>query len=441
MATNKKHTDSSKYQKALSLNDRVLISELISTNKDESGNLTITLNEISDMVEKDPTTISKEVKKHRSEIKEPERNCLYTLKFCQTCEFNKDSKIKEKYKSTKGKCPQYKTYICKHLKKFPWVCNECKKRGFCNSAKSYYTPLNADIDYKALLVDSRTGVMMSHEEFERLDKIVSDGILKGQSVEHIIHSNDLAVSASPIYNYLNLGYFKAKPIYTHRMVRLRLKSDKRAYNSIILKKEKIGRNYKDFLSLREANPEMVYTEMDTVEGVKGGKVILSLKVVIVQLQFYFLLDDKTAQSIVNKLNEIQKLIGIENYKKIFGVILTDNGSEFTDITGIITDSKTGEIRTSLFFCHPHQSGEKGSCERNHEMLRYILPKGQSFDHYTQETFDTITSNVNSAKRKSTDYSCPIEKFRTCFGSVILVKLNIKLIDAKEVLLKPELLKK
>lgn len=281
---------------------------------------------------------------------------------------------------------------------------------------------------------------MSVENFNLINTTISDGISKGQSVEHILHSNNLGISTKSAYIYLNRGYFNAKPIDTHRMVRLNIKGYKRPYNSIMLKKEKECRNYEDFRRLLEANPGMCYTQMDTIEGVKGGKVILSLKIVNIQFQFYFLLENKTTQCVVDKLNEIQHIIGLENYKRIFGIILTDNVAEFTDIKGIMTDPDSGEIRTELYFCQPLQSGQKGSCERNHELFRYILPKGTSFDSYAEETFRLITSHINSYKRKSIDFSCPIEKFYAFFGKEILDLLNISLIPANEVQLTPELIK-
>lgn len=83
----------------------------------------------------------------------------------------------------------------------------------------------------------------------------------------------------------------------------------------MLRKAKLGRHYEDFVTLLSTNPELTYLQMDTVEGVKGGKVCLSLKVIRVQFQFYFLLEDKSALAVVNKLNEIQKIIGLENYEK------------------------------------------------------------------------------------------------------------------------------
>lgn len=440
MATNIKHTDSKKFQKALTLDDRISLSSIISTNRNLSGNLTITLNTISDMLEKDPTTLSKEVKKHRSPIDLSIPHLQYILSYCKSCSNNRNCQLKSSKKGLQGICENYTKFICSHLKKFPWVCNGCSKKAFCTSPKSYYSPAKAHNDYKLTLSDSRIGIYMSVENFNLINTTISNGISKGQSIEHILHSNDLGISTKSAYIYLNRGYFNAKPIDTHRMVRLNLKGYKRTYNSIILKKEKTGRNYDDFIRLLEANPGMNYTQMDTVEGVKGGKVILSLKIVNIQFQFYFLLENKTAQCVVNKLNEIQQIIGLKNYKRIFGIILTDNGSEFTDIKGIMTDPDSDEIRTELYFCQPLQSGQKGSCEKNHELFRYVLPKGKSFDSYSEEKLKLITSHVNSYKRKSIDFSCPIEKFYAFFGKEILDLLNITLIPANEVHLTPELLK-
>ena len=98
--------------------------------------------------------------------------------------------------------------------------------------------------------------------------------------------------------------------------------------------------------------------------------------------------NKTAKAVVDKINEIQELIDIDAYKQIFGFALTDNGSEFFDIEGISFDPTTGELRTNLFFCHPNR---RGSCEKNHELLRYILPKGKSFDNLTQHDLNLIAS--------------------------------------------------
>ena len=441
MATNNKHLDSQKYQKALSLDDRLSIDKIISSNRDSSGKLSLTLNSISDMLEKDPTTISKEVKKHRSEINLSIPNFKYALLYCKSCANQRECVLKAQKKGIEGPCEGYVKYVCKFLNTFPWVCNGCKKKGFCSSPKSYYSPTEADNDYKYVLTDSRIGISLEVEEYKEIDSTISNGLKRGQSIAHICKSNDLNISISTAYAYLKNGYLTAKQIDARRIVKLKIKGGKKHHNSLILKKLKEGKNYNDFIKHLEANPGLIYTQMDTVEGKKGGKVVLSLKLVSIQFQFYFLLENKEAKSVVNKLNEIQQIIGIENYKKIFGTILTDNGSEFTDIQGIFSDPDTGEIRTNLFFCDAMASYQKGSCENSHERFRYVLPKEVSFDNLTQKDFDLITSHINSYKIKSIDFSCAIEKFYAFFGKEILDKLNISLIPANDVLLKPELIKK
>jgi IS30 family transposase len=224
------------------------------------------------------------------------------------------------------------------------------------------------------------------------------------------------------------------------MLRLRPRAKKRG-NSLLLRKEKIGKCYNNFLELLKNDPSLTYVEMDTLIGkIRDSKCILSLHIPKIKFQFYFLLNGKDSSDVTNKLNEILNIIGIDNYKKIFGVILTDNGSEFTDIRGIEMDPDTGEVKTNLYFCHPGACGEKGSCERNHELFRYIIPKGTSFDGLTQEHLNIITSHVNSYKRKSTDYSTPLELFRAYFGPEILDKFNISLIEPNSVTLTPDLIK-
>ena len=441
MATNIKNTGSQKYKKSLSLDDRISIASFIETHRSPNGSLSITLNNIAANLEKDPTTISKEVKNRRIMDAQKSYNFARTTTYCLHCDKKNNCESKKKLNSsTKGECRSFTPYVCPQLKKFPWVCNGCPKRGYCQCQKAYYKASDAQNNYELKLKESREGINMPIEEFNTINQIISRGIDKGQSIEHILHSNDIQISTSTAYNYLHKGYFDTNMAKTHRMCRRRTKYRKLSYNSKMLKKLKEGRNYEDFVALRENNPNLIYTEMDTIEGRKGGKLVLSLKVVNVQFQFYFLIENKEASTIVNKLNEIQSIIGLDNFKNIFGVILTDNGTEFTDILGIISDPNTGEIRTNLFFCQPGQSGQKGSCEQNHELFRYILPKGKSFDSYEDSKYELITSHVNSYKRQSIEYSTPYEKFVCFFGKEILEKLNIKLISPNEVLLKPELLK-
>ncbi len=440
MATNIKNIDSKKYNKALTLEDRVTLEKIISSNRERDGSLTISLNSIAAMLEKDPTTLSKEVKKHRTPIQRNTPKFAYTALYCKTCSKSRDCKNKEFMKGRQGECPSYDRIICKYLKGFPWVCNGCRKRNLCILSKSYYNPISSHDAYRYTLVDSRLGINMTQKEFNSIKEVLVQGLEKKQSIEHILASNDLPICVKTAYNYLHAGYL-TDLTNTHRILRLRPERGKRQ-NSLILRKEKIGKQYEDFQRLLESNPGMHYVQMDTIIGKKeSGSVVLSLHCVTLHFQFYFLLKDKSAASVVDKLNEIEQIIGTNNFKNIFGIILTDNGSEFSDINGILINPLTGEKRCDLYFCHTYASREKGACEKNHEYFRYILPKGSSFDSLSQEDLNLITSHINSTKRKSTDFSTPFELFCAFFGPVILDRLGISLIDPNSVVLSTELLKK
>jgi transposase and inactivated derivatives, IS30 family len=90
----------------------------------------------------------------------------------------------------------------------------------------------------------------------------------------------------------------------------------------------------------------------------------------------------------------------------------------------------------VFFCDPYSSSQKGACERNHEFIRYILPKGRSLDCLTQKDVDLMFSHINSTPRKSLGFHSPYFVFSNMFGKDFLNRLNIHLIDKEDVLLKP-----
>ena len=439
MATNIRYTESDKYNKPLTLEDRIKIREIISTNRADDGSMTILLNDIAKMLKKDPTTISKEIKKNREFKAAKEVDFAYTKKYCERCTKLKTCPKNHLNDNCKGTCDDFKLIICKHLKKFPSICNGCKKLKTCTLERAFYVPLNANTSYRETLVESRQGISLTTSEFNELDNILKAGIDKGQSVAHIVNSNDLPVSQRTIYTYIKNGYMMAKPIDTRNMVKMRTRGQFRR-NSIKYRKAKAGRTYTDYMKYISQNADEDIIQMDTVEGTKGGKVILSLLSVKTHFQYYVLLENKSASNVVGALNIIQDLLGINLYKKVFKTILTDNGTEFSDISGIISDPLTGEIRSNLFYCEPYCSNQKAICENNHRMLRYVLPKGKSFDNLTDEDMIKLNSHINSLKRKSTDYSTPIELFRAFYGDDVLIPLKITPIPPNEVKLNPSLIK-
>ena len=182
-----------------------------------------------------------------------------------------------------------------------------------------------------------------------------------------------------------------------------------------------------------------HLEMDTVIGECGGKTLLTFNVSSCNFMFALLLDSNTSIEVSSKLYNLKEKFYQNNvhFSDVFPVVLTDNGSEFSKVEEIEYDF---EKNLKLFFCNPNSSWEKGKIEKNHTTLREILPKGSSFDDFTQSDVNIIISPINSLRRKYLHGKSSYEVFSFTFGEHIVNLLGIFEIPANEVILKPFLAK-
>ena len=135
------------------------------------------------------------------------------------------------------------------------------------------------------------------------------------------------------------------------------------------------------------------------------------------------------------------MLGKATFNQLFPVILTDNGSEFSNPKEIEYRKSIPCLRTRVFYCDPSAPYQKGSCEVNHELIRRILPKGTSFDELTQEDIFLMMNHINSYKRKKLNDRSPYEVFSFYYGEDLLKKLGCSPVAAENIILKPKLLKK
>ncbi len=189
------------------------------------------------------------------------------------------------------------------------------------------------------------------------------------------------------------------------------------------------------------HPNASIVEMDTVEGIKGGKVFLTLLFRNSNFMLIFLMESKTMAEVEKVFIKIKNIIGIDNFKRIFEVILTDNGPEFFNPISIEVDYITSEVLSHVFYCDSYCSYQKGSIEKNHEYIRYILPKGTSFNSLTQEGCNLIASHINSTSRLILNNKTPYEVVQSLINQELIEKLNIKYIKSDKVNLSSDLLKK
>ena len=184
--------------------------------------------------------------------------------------------------------------------------------------------------------------------------------------------------------------------------------------------------------------------MDTVIGTiggKGGKCLLTLHLRQFSFMLMYLLPYKRAEFVNKAFFDLKDMRGSDEFSRIFEVILTDNGTEFSDPDTIEFDTKTGEQLSSLFYCDPNSSWQKGSIEKNHEYIRYILPKGTSFAGLTQDDCDLIASHINSVPRPKLNNQSPYEAALGFIGKDNMDKLRIQKIPLDDIDLTMRLVRK
>ena len=354
-----------------------------------------TFKAIGQLILKDPTTVSKEVKRNR-----------------------------QARDSTSNNLP------CPLLDKAPFVCNGCpKRRQNCGFKKIFYLAKQAQKQYEQTLVEAREGTPLNSQTFWDMDKIISEGVKKGQHIYHILKTHNLDVSSSTVYRHIRKGYLSIAPIDLARAVKFK---DRRKNNLPSIPKEaKKGRSYEDFQNYLSLNQLDYWLEMDTVMGRMGGKVLLTFNLSFCNFIFARLLDNKTALEVTKHLYDIKNTLyqADKDFFQLFPVILTDNGGEFARVDDIEMDVR-GESK--LFFCDPNRSDQKGRIEKNHTLIRDILPKGTYFDNLTQEDINLVCSHVNSVKRAALNGKSAYELFTFTYGEEISKLLGISKIPAEDV---------
>jgi len=311
----------------------------------------------------------------------------------------------------------------------------------CTLQKSFYVASDAQKEYELIRSESRSGITVDEEEILRLDRIISPLIRNGQSIHHICSNNRDVIMCSDktLYNYVDYNLFSARNLDLPRKVKYRPRK-KASGHFKVDKSCRIGRTYQDFLLFMNEHPDTPIVQMDSVEGVKGGNVLLTLHFTDSQFMLAFIRDSNTSQSVIDIFERLYGELRPDRFQELFPVILTDNGSEFSNPNAIEYD-KQGNSRTKMFYCNPSAPYEKPNCENNHEMIRRIIPKGVDFGKYTQEEIDLMMSHINSYARKSLGNKSPYEIFAFQYGESLLEVFNLKKIPADEIILTPKLLNK
>ena len=424
----------------LTLSDRIAIEVGLRERKSFSA--------IATELGKDPTTISKEVRTH-IKLKQTDgynpcmirKDCKHYGDLCNPCKFTYGKPCHSCFQAKCFEvCPDFQPAQCAKLSKPPYVCNSCQQRQSCKLERHLYDAKSAQKEYEATRSESRQGFAVTPAELDRIDQIISPLIKQGQSIHQICVNNadEIMLDERTIYNYVDAGLLSAGNIDLPRKVRYKVRKKKPAVR--VDKQCHLGRTYEDFLEYSAANPDTPIVEIDSVEGRKGGKVLLTVFFRNSNLMLAFLRNRNTARSVSEVFEWLYETLGHEQYCRLFPLILTDRGSEFTDPVSIEC-TEFGEVRSRVFYCDPQRSDQKGGCEVTHEFIRRILPKGTSFDHLQQSDILLMMSHINSYTRKKLGNQSAYRLFSFLCGESVLPSLGIQELPANDINLTPRLFQK
>ena len=387
---------------------------------------------------KDKSTVGKEIKKHRELVHKSSYkiNCA-NMKNCS-------------HNHVCVNCADFKPFTCNRRDRSPGACNGCSKYTHCRYDKYRYKADFSHKKYREDLVDSRTGINMSYEECKAMADIIVPLIKAGHSPYHIVTNHpELNISEKTLYNYIENGIFREFGLLDIDLrIKTKRKITKKASNKYKKREDKKylnGRTYDDFINYTAENKNLSVVEMDTVyNNGSTGPFMQTFKFLDYSFMFIGYQEEKTAKSMVEGVDLLEKILGEDLFSEEVAIIKTDRGSEFCDAEGFEKEENESR-RTRIFYCDPMASGQKGSLENNHKEIRYICPKENDLKDLglnSQEKANLIVSHINSQSKEHLKGKSPLEVME--FMNPALYQkfkdFGIERINKDNIVLKPYLLK-
>lgn len=387
---------------------------------------------------KDKSTVGKEIKKHRELVHKSSYkiNCA-NMKNCS-------------HNHVCDNCADFKPFTCNRRDRSPGACNGCSKYTYCRYDKYRYKADFSHKKYREDLVDSRTGINMSYEECKAMADIIVPLIKAGHSPYHIVTNHpELNISEKTLYNYIENGIFREFGLLDIDLrIKTKRKITKKASNKYKKREDKKylnGRTYDDFINYTAENKNLSVVEMDTVyNNGSTGPFMQTFKFLDYSFMFIVYQEEKTAKSMVEGVDLLEKILGDDLFSEEVAIIKTDRGSEFCDAEGFEKEENESR-RTRIFYCDPMASGQKGSLENNHKEIRYICPKENDLKDLglnSQEKANLIVSHINSQSKEHLKGKSPLEVME--FMNPALYQkfkdFGIERINKDNIVLKPYLLK-
>lgn len=237
---------------------------------------------------------------------------------------------------------------------------------------------------------------------------VSEQIKLGYSPDAIVgrlrREGKWTVNTNTLYSYIEKGYIPDVTVKDlHRQGRQRKRKGKVA----VAKRAPKGNSIENRPDDVDDRAVFGHWEMDTVHGTtkRRGFSLLVLTERKTRFEIVYPLKDRKAKSVVTALDRIFPRFP----RGIFQTITVDNGSEFMDVGGIEYD-RQGKKRTTVYYCHPYTSAERGSNENANKLVRRFFPKGQHMKNVTLKQAKHAMAFMNNMPRKILQYATAQELF-------------------------------
>lgn len=258
---------------------------------------------------------------------------------------------------------------------------------------------------------------------ETLEQLIVDEDFSPSAALHEIRNHpekygefEISVCRQTLYSYVDKGIFlrltnKDLPFQGSR----RKKKTQKIHRSKSAPKGESIEKRPVEINTRQ---EFGHWEMDLIVSCKKGhKCLLVLTERVARQEIVRLIPDKTAASVVRALDTIERKFG-KRFSDIFKSITVDNGTEFSDCDGLERSVfKNGGQRTKMYYCHPYSSSERGSNEKQNQMIRRKFPKGTNFDHVSQKEVAAAVEWLNNYPRKLLDWNSSNDLFQQLIKAV------------------------
>lgn len=310
------------------------------------------------------------------------------------------------------------------------VCRELKRGTYTYLNADYievteYIPERSHQRYRANMAAKGPALKIgNHRAYaETLEELIVNQDFSPAAAIHEIENHPekygqfgVRICRQTLYSYVEKGIFLQ--LTTKHLPFRGSRQKKKTQHIRRLKSTAKGDNIEKRPERINKREEFGHWEMDLVVSCRGGKkCLLALTERTAPQEIIMLIPDKTKESVVQALDRLERRYG-RMFPAIFKTITVDNGGEFSDCEGLERSVfKSRGHRTKMYYCHPYCSSERGSNEKQNQMIRRKFPKGTNFDKVSQKEVKAVEQWLNNYPRKSLGWKSASEVFQQLIEAI------------------------